>query len=269
MDSENEKLRKALATLLRVVQKRSCDIVDVVKSAFQPFNSPLVDELNRALVEIDDLAKDLEDVAVQTQWEVENMANCQVNDNRRQEEAVEELLIEDGSEDELLIDEESPINYEDLVGYANPTHSNTVDVDAEESVPSSFTSKRPLGRDSSKEKAKRTKSVDTSSSDSEFMTRMGDLSLERLSVYKTVVTTEEKKLDSMNKNERQKLLLEKKKLNLEKLRLERQKLKEDKEEEIMILSMDLSKCNPLLRQYYEAKQQEILARVTGSTSSGQ
>eukprot|EP00267_Zea_mays_P031122 XP_008663107.2 uncharacterized protein LOC103641541 [Zea mays] len=151
---------------------------------------------------------------------------------------------------------------------ANPTHSNTVNVDAEESVPSSFTSKRPLGRDSSKEKAKRTKSVDTSSSDSEFMTRMGDLSLERLSVYKTVVTTEEKKLDSMNRNERQKLLLEKK-LNLEKLRLERQKLKEDKEEEIMILSMDLSKCNPLLRKYYEAKQQEILARVTGSTSSGQ
>eukprot|EP00267_Zea_mays_P040626 XP_008680762.1 uncharacterized protein LOC103655861 [Zea mays] len=104
-------------------------------------------------------------------------------------------------------------------GNANPTHSNTVDVDAEEFVPSSFTSKRPLGRDSSKEKAKRTKSVDTSSSDSEFMTRMGDLSLERLSVYKTAVTTEEKKLDSMNKNERQKLLLEKKKLNLEKLRL--------------------------------------------------
>jgi hypothetical protein len=75
---------------------------------------------------------------------------------------------------------------------------------------------------------------------------MGDLSLERLSVYKTAVTTEEKKLESMNKNERQKLLLEKK-LNLEKLRLERQKLKEDKEEEIMILSMDLSKYNPLLR----------------------
>eukprot|EP00267_Zea_mays_P056611 XP_023156647.1 glutathione S-transferase T3-like [Zea mays] len=471
MDSENEKLRKALATLLKVVQKRSCDIVDVVTSAFQPFNSPLVDELNRALVEIDDLAKDLEDVAVQTQWEVENMAKSEVKEQPQQEEAVEDLLIHDGSEDELLIDEESPINYEDLVGYddgrdystddtypmgsdwnqvmsqygsflsqideqpigtqysefpvdgqpegsrtpavtktptqrtklanftaeedtrvchawlavscdpiintgqkrqgfwsritaaynsrrgtllerstkslmsrwdtiktqcstfagymmavlrqnpsglsdadktslaasrfaaiekkpfhflhcwailkdqpkwmdnhmgqqqqqanANPTHSNTVDLDAEESVPSSFTSKRPLGRDASKEKAKRTKSVDTSSSDSEFMTRMGDLSLERLSVYKTAVSTEEKKLDSMNRNERQKLLLEKKKLNLEKIRLERQKLKEDKEEEIMILSMDLSKCNPLLRQYYEAKQQEILARVTGSTSSGQ
>jgi hypothetical protein len=117
MESENEKLHKALATLLRVVQKRSCDIIDVMKSAFQPFNSPLVDEMNRALVEIDDLVKDLEDVAVQTQWEVENMHTFEVNENRREEEPVEELLIEDASEDELLIDEESPINYDELVGY--------------------------------------------------------------------------------------------------------------------------------------------------------
>jgi hypothetical protein len=136
-----------------------------------------------------------------------------------------------------------------------PTQSNIVDVDAEESVPTSFTSKRPLGRDSSKEKAKLTRSVDTSSTDSEYLTRMGDLSLERLSVYKIVATTEENKLESMNKNERQKLILERNKLNLEKLRMDTQKLKEDKEEKVMILSMDLSKCNPLLRQYYEAKQQ--------------
>jgi hypothetical protein len=87
----------------------------------------LVDELNRALVEIDDLAKDLEDIAVQTQWEVENMAKCQVNEHPRQEEAVEELLIEDGSEDELLIDEESPINYEDLVGYDDGRDYSTDD----------------------------------------------------------------------------------------------------------------------------------------------
>jgi hypothetical protein len=117
MESENEKLRKALATLLRVVQKCSSDIVDVVNSAFQPFNSPLLDDMNRALVEIDDHTKDLEDVAVQTQWEVDNMDNCEVNEILPQEEAVEELLIEDASEDELLIEEESPINYDELVGY--------------------------------------------------------------------------------------------------------------------------------------------------------
>jgi hypothetical protein len=80
-----------------------------------------------------------------------------------------------------------------------PTLSNTIDVDAEDSVPTSFTSKRPLGWDCSKEKTKRARSVDTSSTDSEYLTRMGDLSLERLSVYKTVATTEEKKLESMNK----------------------------------------------------------------------
>ena len=74
-------------------------------------------------------------------------------------------------------------------------------------------------------------------------------------------------MESMNKNERQKLILERKKLNLEKIRMDRQKLKEDKEEEVMILSMDLTKCKPLLRQYYEAKQQEILAKVTANSSS--
>jgi hypothetical protein len=55
------------------------------------------------------------------------MANCQVNDNRRQEEVVEELLIKEGSEDELLIDEESPINYEELVGYDDGRDYSTND----------------------------------------------------------------------------------------------------------------------------------------------
>jgi hypothetical protein len=59
--------------LLRVVEKHCCDIIDVVNAAFQPLNLPLFDEMNRALVEIDELAKDLEEVAVQTQWEVENI----------------------------------------------------------------------------------------------------------------------------------------------------------------------------------------------------
>jgi hypothetical protein len=146
------------------------------------------------------------------------------------------------------------------------TQSNTIDLDtAGDSGPSTFTSKRTLGRDSSKEKAKKQRSIDTSSTDFEYLTWMGELSLERLSMYKSVASYEERKLESMNKNERQKLILERKKLNLEKLKMEWKKLKEDKKEEVMILSMDLSKCNPLLRQYYKAKQQEILARVTGTS----
>ena len=110
------------------------------------------------------------------------------------------------------------------------TQSNTIDYDAaEESAPSSFTSKRPLGRDSAKEKAKKQRSENTSSTDSEYLTRMGELSLERLSVYKSVASTEEKKLEFMKKQERQKLILERKKLNLEKMKMERQKVKEDTE----------------------------------------
>jgi hypothetical protein len=81
-----------------------------------------------------------------------------------------------------------------------PTQSNTVDVDAEESVPSRFTSKRPLGQDSSKEKSKKVRSVDTSSTDSEYLIRMGELLLEIVSFYKSVASIEEKKLESMNKN---------------------------------------------------------------------
>jgi hypothetical protein len=127
MESENEKLRKALTTLLRVVQKRSCDIVDVVNAAFHPLNSPLLDEMNRPLVEIDDLAKDLKDVAVQTQWEVDNMDQCEVNEIPPQEEAVDKLLIQDHSEDELLIEEESPINYDEIVGYDDGRDYSTDD----------------------------------------------------------------------------------------------------------------------------------------------
>jgi hypothetical protein len=50
MDLENEKLRKALAHLIRVVEQRCADIIDVVHGAFQPVSSPVINEMNRALV---------------------------------------------------------------------------------------------------------------------------------------------------------------------------------------------------------------------------
>jgi hypothetical protein len=53
--------------------------------------------MNKALVEIDDLAKDIEEVAVQTQWEVENIDDCQVDEIPIQEEPVEELVIQEDS----------------------------------------------------------------------------------------------------------------------------------------------------------------------------
>lgn len=126
--------------------------------------------------------------------------------------------------------------------------SNTMDLDPKESLPSSFASKLPLGCDLSKEKAKKTQSMDTSSTDSEYLTRLGDLSLERLFVYKLVALVEERKLEAYDRIHRQKLIIEEK-LNLEHVRMDKQKENEDKEEKDMILSMDLNKFNMLLREY--------------------
>jgi hypothetical protein len=90
--------------------------------------------------------------------------------------------------------------------------------------------------------------MDTSSTDSEYLTRLGDLSLERLFVYKLVALVEERKLEAYDRIHRQKLIIEEK-LNLEHVRMDKQKENEDKEEKDMILSMDLNKFNMLLREY--------------------
>jgi hypothetical protein len=73
--------------------------------------------MNRALVKIDDLAKDLDEVALPTQWEVKNIDASHVDELLIQEDSIDELLIQEDSEDEHLIQEDSPINYDDIVGY--------------------------------------------------------------------------------------------------------------------------------------------------------
>ena len=55
------------------------------------------------------------------------MAKSVVKEHPQQEEEVEDLLIQEGSEDELLIDEASPIKYEDLLGYDDGRDYSTDD----------------------------------------------------------------------------------------------------------------------------------------------
>jgi hypothetical protein len=73
------------------------------------------------------IAIPIQEVAVQTRWEVENMDDCQVDEILTLEEPVDELLIQDGSEDELLIQEDSPINYDEIVGYNDGRDYSTDD----------------------------------------------------------------------------------------------------------------------------------------------
>jgi hypothetical protein len=83
--------------------------------------------MNRALVEIDDLTKDLNEVALQTQWEVENIDASHVDELLIQEDLEDELLIQEDYEDELLVQEDSPINYYDIVGYVDGRDYSTND----------------------------------------------------------------------------------------------------------------------------------------------
>jgi hypothetical protein len=104
MDSENAKLRRALAHLIRVVEQRCADIVDVVHGAFQQVSTPVHNEMNRALVQIVDLAKDLDHLALEKDWEMEHMAPSQIAESSE-------------TEDELLIDYDLELNTDDIVGY--------------------------------------------------------------------------------------------------------------------------------------------------------
>jgi hypothetical protein len=114
MDSKNEKLQRALARLIRVVEQHCADIVDVVHDSFQPVSSPVINEMNRALVQIEDLAKDLDHLALEKDWEMEHMDRSENAESSQ-------------TEDELLIDYDSELNTNDIVGYDDGRDYSTDD----------------------------------------------------------------------------------------------------------------------------------------------
>jgi hypothetical protein len=85
----------------------------VVHVAFQPVNSPVFNEMNHDLVEIKDLAKDLDHLALEKDWEVEHMDH---SDNVESSDA----------DDELPIDYDSELNNDDIIGY-DDRHDYTMD----------------------------------------------------------------------------------------------------------------------------------------------
>ena len=71
----------------------------------------------------------------------------------------------------------------DLTGDGTPTATNTVHIDGDQSSPGSTSSKRPLGRDASKESRKNSASSLGSTASSEYVSKMHDLHLERARRY--------------------------------------------------------------------------------------
>jgi hypothetical protein len=96
------------------VEERCADIVDVVHGAFQPVSGPVLNEMNRALVQIEDLANDLDQLALEKDWEMEHMAPSPIAESLQ-------------TEDELLIDYDSELNNDDIVGYDDGRDYSTDD----------------------------------------------------------------------------------------------------------------------------------------------
>ncbi|PUZ73676.1 hypothetical protein GQ55_1G006200 [Panicum hallii var. hallii] len=154
---------------------------------------------------------------------------------------------------------------------------NGVGGPAESDAPASSGSKRPAGRDTTKAASKK---AATSSSSSEYISQMNDMWGNKLSLIKethaemashhaTMAVLQEKKMTTERELEERRLALEERRLEMEKndrecrMEMERSRAaKEERAEEERILSIDLDRCSPALRLFYQRQQEQILAKYS-------
>ena len=124
-----------------------------------------------------------------------------------------------------------------------------------------------MGRDAAKREAK--KSASSSPSDSsQYVSKLQDLSIQKISIwqkenakkgsrYEQMAAIESQRYDEVRQHNQHMAAIEE-----EKLRIMRNKadILQTHEEE-RVLGIDLDKCAPRLRKYYEKKQQEILKNI--------
>jgi hypothetical protein len=155
-----------------------------------------------------------------------------------------------------------------------------IDIDHDLETPSSQCSgsKRPMGRDGAKRAAKKSASSSPSES-SKYASKLQDLSIQKISIweeenvkkgsrYEQRVAIESQRYEEMRHMESQRYeevcQHNKHMVSIEEEKLQIMRKKADREqthEEERILGIDLDKCNPRLRKYYEKKQQEILRNI--------
>ncbi|XP_004977857.1 uncharacterized protein LOC101782641 [Setaria italica] len=146
-------------------------------------------------------------------------------------------------------------------------HIPTVDCDLETPSSQYSGSKRPIGRDAAKRQAK--KSASSSSSDSsQYVSKLQDLSIQKISIwqeentkkgsrYEKMAAIESQRYDEVRQHNQHMAAIEEEKLRIMHTKAD---ILQTHEEE-RILGIDLDKCAPRLRMYYEKKQQEILKNI--------
>jgi hypothetical protein len=133
---------------------------------------------------------------------------------------------------------------DEVLGDEVPQDSNTIDLSAEPSPPAGSRGKCPMGRDAAK--APRKKATSTSSgSYGEFASGVKSLNIEKIGIM-------EKTLNCKLEIRKQSMQIERGRLELEKRKIANEEECVRRKEEERILSIDLDKCAPALRLYYEA-----------------
>ena len=156
----------------------------------------------------------------------------------------------------------------------------TINLDEDNGNPGGAAEERPPGRDWSKVSKKKANSDAGSASSSEWSARMEDLTLQRISFmqeesvrksdrFQQLACIDEKRYEEMRSHNRSLLQCEQEKTRIMVENHERDKLKEEKEEEERILAIDLNACLPYQREYYQVRQEEIVAKIKARRSNTQ
>ncbi|RLM86118.1 arginine and glutamate-rich protein 1-like [Panicum miliaceum] len=137
---------------------------------------------------------------------------------------------------------------------------------AKDASPSSSTEKRPKGRDAAKASNKK------ASLSSEYVSKMHDLSVRKIELFKEteverkarlheMVALEKVKVEEAREHWKMMLELERERLAMEQKHLQMEAEKKEKEENERILAINLDQCQPMQRIYYQALQEDILQKM--------
>ena len=124
-----------------------------------------------------------------------------------------------------------------------------------------------MGRDTSKQAKKK-----AASASSEYVSKMHDLSVQKIELFKEtegerkarldeIVTLEKVKVEEAREHRKKMLDIEKERLALDKQRFHKEAEKKEKKEDERILAINLDQCLPMQRMYYQALQEDIIHKL--------
>lgn len=160
----------------------------------------------------------------------------------------------------------------DLSSPPNSTGEQPLEVDAAKEAHADWTAEQPHGMDAAKEAHKKSASTSALAASSEHASKLYDHTLEKLSYFKEmeeerknrlamIISLEKDTIAELREHRLRMIELEERRLAIEAQRVEMKRKRDEKAEDERILAINLDKCLPAQRLYYQALQEEIIAKV--------